>query len=206
MKTYLDDKPVEPDRPTLAAAISAGVARAEDAGRIVVEVHADGRRLADDELDAPSDEQSGLGEVRMVSAEPRSLVRVTLLDAADALEQIAGDQVDAAQHVHKGELPEALERLGFIVQVWQAVRDAVDKGPALLGVALDAIDLEGADIQASAAELATQLEQLKVALARQDWSEVADLLEFDLVEQAARWRGLLRALADGLAGTGDASR
>ena len=208
MKTFLDDQPVEVDRPTLAAAISAGVARAEGSGRIVVEIHADGRRLGDDELDPPSDEEAGLGEVRLVSAEPRSLVRVTLFDAADALEQIAGDHVEAARLIHQGELPAALERLGFIVQVWQAVRDAVEKGPALLGVGLDSLDLGDADLPGSATDLAADLERLKSGLARQDWSEVGDLLEFDLVEQASRWRGLLRALADGLAaaGTGDAAR
>jgi hypothetical protein len=46
--------------------------------------------------------------------------------------------------------------------------------------------------------LAGKLEEVKRSLASQDWSGLADVLAYDLSEQAQRWRQVMVSLADSL--------
>lgn len=203
MQTYLDDRLLDADHATLADALSAGAAEAERDGRVVVEIAADGRGLTDDELDAPQS-ATGFAEVRLVSADPNALVSVTLHDAAEALASAVDAQTEAARLIHTGDVQGALNRLASVLEIWQAARDSVEKGAALLDIELSEIKLGEDNPERCASDLATSLAALKSGVARQDWSETADLLEFDLAELAGRWRGFMTALADRASGTGDA--
>ncbi len=199
MQTYLDKQVLAVDRPTLAAALRAGADAAERAGRVIIEASADGAALSNDQLDAPSDEDTGIGEVRLVSAEPRALVRVTLLEAADTLEQVGPDHAAVAKMIHEGRLEDAMSELASLLDVWRAVQESVDKGSALIGLTLENVRLgDVGHVGQLVEQLAGRLEELKTALANQDWSTVADLIEFEMVEQAERWTALLRGLSEHL--------
>jgi len=197
MQTFLDDQVLTVDRPTLAAALRAGADAAEQAGRVIIEASADGAALRDDQLDTPPDEDTGIGEVRLVSAEPRSLVRVTFLEAADTLVQVAPDHAAVAKMIHEGRLDDAMSELSSLLEVWRTVRETVDKGAALVGLILEEAELpELGRADLLVGQLAGRLDELKKALAIQDWSTVADLIEFEMAEQAERWTALLRGLSD----------
>jgi len=197
MQTFLDDQVLTVDRPTLAAALRAGADAAEQAGRAIIEASADGAALRDEQLDAPSDEDTGIGEVRLVSAEPRSLVRVTFLEAADTLVQVAPDHAAVAKMIHEGRLDDAMTELSSLLEVWRTVRETVDKGSALVGLILEEAELpELGRADLLVGQLAGRLDELKQALAIQDWSTVADLIEFEMAEQAEQWTALLRGLSD----------
>lgn len=199
MQTYLDKQVLAVDRPTLAAALRAGADAAERAGRVIIEASADGAALSNDQLDAPSDEDTGIGEVRLVSAEPRALVRVTLLEAADTLERVGPDHAAVAKMIHEGRLEDAMSELASLLDVWRAVQESVDKGSALIGLTLENVRLgDVGHVGQLVEQLAGRLEELKTALANQDWSTVADLIEFEMVEQAERWTALLRGLSEHL--------
>ena len=187
MQAFLDDRPINAERPSLAGALAAGAAMAESAGRIIVEVTLDGHDLAGEQLDRPSDDDLGDAEVRLVSADPRELAAKALADAGTQLGATRTRQAACAELVQTGRLAEAMDELGACLAEWQAAQAVVQSVTQLLRVAPD--DTGGA-IDA----LAARLDELRSALGAEDWATLADLLAYDLDEQAERWIGMLDAM------------
>lgn len=208
MQVFLDDRQLSPDPMTLAAALRAGIDAAQRSGRVVVEAFVDGQPIADSTLENPPEEAWG-SEVRLTSVEPRALVRATLLDAADALESAAADQARCAAMIQSGRVDESLAPLSAAVQTWQSVREAVEKGAALMRMPLDSMGFAGQGAGAGAAgerlvdligSLTSRLEEVKRSLAAQDWSGLADVMAYDMAEQAATWKSVLEKLSEELRG------
>lgn len=202
MQVYLDDKVLTRDWPTFASGLQAGADEAARSGRVIVEAQLDGAAVAEDILERPPEESLGT-ELRLVSVEPRSLVRVTLVDAAEALDAARGEQDRCAELIQTGKVEESLAPLSAAIQTWQAVRDAVEKSAALLRMPLDSITLPGGasgtdSLVELIGALAGTLESVKRSLAAQDWSGLADLMAYDLGEQAKRWRLVLLSLSESL--------
>jgi hypothetical protein len=201
MQVYLDDKPLN-GCDTFAQALRTASDRAQQAGRVIVEAYLDGAAVSEAVLERPPDEALG-GELRLTSVEPRALVRVTLMDAADALDTARQDQMRCADLIQTGKVEESLAPLSSAIQTWQAVRDAVEKSAALLRMPLDSVSLPGSvsgtdTLIGLIAALSGRLEEVKRSLAMEDWSALADVLAYDMAEQAARWRQVLVALAESL--------
>jgi hypothetical protein len=202
MQTFLDNKLLGPQHDTFAAALKAAADEAARTGRVIVEAMLDGAAVADDILERPPEQPIGR-ELRLTSVQPRALVRVTLMDAADALEAARQEQHRSADLIQTGKVDEALPPLSAAIQTWQAVRDAVEKSAALLRIPLDEISLPGG---ASGTDtlieligaLAGRLEEVKRSLAAEDWSALADVLAYDLGEQVDRWKLVLVSLSDSL--------
>jgi hypothetical protein len=164
---------------------------------VIIEAKADGVALSDDQLGAPSDEPGLMRELTLTSAEPRALVKVTLDDAAVALRELVGDQKRAAELIHAGKESQALQSLQSIFKTWQNVKDIVSHCGELLERRLDAVAFANADtLEAASRRLASQLQAVKASLTKQDWSSLADTLEYDLCEEAQQWVRLLSSLAD----------
>ncbi len=203
MRVYLDDTLIENARPTLFGGVSAAAAIAQSKGRIIIQVMADGAPLADEKLADLPDTADGVVELRLTSADTKSIVRVALCDAADLLEAHVDAHKHAAVQFQKGEVQAGFAELDKVVEVWRVARETLDKCAAAIGLDGDALARTAADVHRDFAEashavtsLSTKLNELKSGIERQDWSAVADLLEFDLPEQSALWSSMLRAVAD----------
>jgi leucyl aminopeptidase (aminopeptidase T) len=200
MKVYLDGRPLTVPQPvTMSSALRAATVEAGRAGRVIVEVEVDGSPAAESLLEDPPEEAVG-EEVKMVSVEPRSLVRVTLMDAADALDSARQRQTRCAELIQIGKIDEALAPLSEAIQTWQTVRDAVEKSAAMLGMELRELG-GGADehgLDELVTVLAERLGEVRRSLSGEDWSALADVLAYDMGEQADRWKVALNAAADGL--------
>jgi hypothetical protein len=200
MNVLLDGRPLHlPEPRTLASAIRIASAEAEQRGRVVVEVQIDGAPAPDELLEDPPEAPVG-SEVRLMSVEPRSLVRVTLMDAVDALEAARERQGRSAELIQIGKLDEALAPLSEAIETWQTVRDAVEKSAAMLGMDLRELGAAEGDssIDELVATLAARLNEIRRTLAGEDWSALADVLAYDMGEQTDRWKTALAAAADGL--------
>ncbi len=197
VKVYLDDEPLKVADARLGTALEAGVARARGRGRIVVEVLVDGSPAPASDIERPPERAPYAAEVRLVSAEPRSLVRTTLHDAADALEDAREAQAAAAERLQRGETADALGDLSRTISIWESVRRAMEDGAELIG------DGSGGapDIGPLLDGLAERLVEIRRALTAQDWSALADALAYDMEEQADVWWGALTAFADSLKAT-----
>lgn len=194
VRVLLDGEPIPASFASFADAIAGAAARAEASGRLITDVLIDGRPATDGELQNPAALVEPPGEVSLTSARPRDLVRATLLHAVDALDQIDADHQAAAHCIARGELDEAVEPLQSALQTWDAVRQALAHGATLSDLPPGASATLG--LGRLTHDLANNLQELRDALSRQDWSEVADLLLDELTQSAARWRASLTELVE----------
>lgn len=197
MKATLDGQSLTIDRPSLAAALQAGVTSAREQGRIIVEVFLDGQPVQGDALGEPSDDPLDGQHVEMTSTDPTSLVRVTLFDAADAMDSSKEEHAACAEMIHRGDIGAAMGSLGQLLSTWQAVREAVAHGGAAIGQPLSNFATAGT-LDERTETLSKQLDDLKRAVGNDDLSTVADLLEDDLRAEAGLWADTLRHIAEGM--------
>ncbi|MEX2217235.1 MAG: hypothetical protein WD749_00620 [Phycisphaerales bacterium] len=198
MNAYLDGKPLTLPQPgTMAGALRAALADAERRGRVIVEVQIDGAKAPDSLLEEPPEEAVG-SEVRLLSVEPVALVRTTLMDAADALESARERQGRSAELIHAGKVEDALRPLSEAIETWQTVRDAVEKSAAMLNLRLSELKAGTPGMEALVESLSGRLSEVRRALAGEDWSALADVLAYDMGDQADRWKSALIAAAEGL--------
>lgn len=204
MKVFLDDREVTAPEATLGAALEACRREAEGAGRLIVEVWADGERTPDNDLADPPTFSPYADEIRMVSAEPRALVAHTMLEASDVMGEMGERQQRVAEHLQVGRTSEALGALGDLLAVWDGVRRAVVEGSAIVGVEASSLlpEPQRGEYADAAERLASSLTELRDMMRAQDLSGVADILEGDLADEASRWQDLLSALADGVMQSG----
>lgn len=197
MKATLDGQSLTIDRPSLAAALEAGVASAREQGRIIVEVFLDGQPVQGEALGEPSDEALDAGHIELTSTDPTSLVRVTLFDAADAMDSSKEEHAACAEMIHRGDIGAAMGSLGQLLSTWQAVREAIAHGGAAIGQPLSDYAGEG-KLDERTEALSKQLDDLKRAVGDDDLSTVADLLEDDLRTEAGLWADTLRHIAEAM--------
>lgn len=203
MRVYLDNRDMGVAAATLADGLKAGVSAAEAGGRVVIEMRADGAEIGDAEL-ARAEEPTAYQELRLVSTDARTLVRVTLYDAADALGEAKARQDSASELIQAGDTQKALDHLQEALGLWQLVRGTVDKSAELLSLRLDQTVVKGDDgaelrLAEEADALKGSLGEIKSALEGQDWSALSDALSYDMDRRAATWQRLLRALGDHIA-------
>lgn len=197
MRATLDGESLTIDRPSLAAALQAGAASARERGRIVIEVVLDGEPVQGEALAEPSDAPLSGEHLAMTSTDPASLVRVTLFDAADAMDSARDEHAACAEMIHRGDVGEAMGALARLLSTWQAVREAVVQGGAAMGQPLSSYVGQG-KLDERTDALSRQLDTLKRAVADSDLSAVADVLEDDLQSEAGLWADTLRQIAEGM--------
>lgn len=198
MKVYLDNEPMELDSSSLRAAFGSAVELANGRGRVIVDVLIDGAPVPGDMIADPPDEPMAGDELRFTSAEPRAMVRETLLDAVEALDQVVVHQQEVAELVMAGKIEAVRASLESVVGIWQAVVLAIQRGSELLEIELDAMRVEGEPLSVRISGLSERLGEVIRAVDRQDWSALADTLAFDMCEQAGAWQTMLRDLAQSI--------
>lgn len=200
MQVLLDGSAVTIERPTIRSALDAARAAASSRGRVIVEARIDGHPLGEEELAAPSDQELLGASLDFITAEPASLVRVTLLELVPLLDEARACQQTAADHVSSGKLPEAFESLTRAFEVWEGVRQAVGNGSELLGIELDAVSVShngrSCTLAQCAESLAQDLSEVKRSLSAQDLPGLSDVLSYELDEQTGLWQAALRSLAE----------
>jgi hypothetical protein len=195
----MDGQTISEDAAGVAQALELARHKADELGRLVIEVLADGQPAAD-LLDRLPQDPAGVAELGVTTADKSLFLRETLFDARDALDRTRADQQAAAGLVDSGEVAQALGSLRSIVEGWQLVRSVVDQAATLLDIPLHQLrsnDTPGDEIIRA---LASDLVALRDAVSREDWSALSDTLACDLDARAEQWLGLIAALNDRAAG------
>ncbi len=203
MQVLLDGRPIEASGNTLAAALEAGRNAAMSLKRVIIEVVADGAAAPDAHLTSPPADDPYAETIELRTASAVDLVRTTLHESADALQEAKKQQVIASDLILEAKTAEAMEKLGEALQLWTAIQRAVTDSCALcsspeLSGELCVEPVVDAEL---VSDLATNLNQVHSALEKRDWSELSDLLAFELEEQAQKWSKAIREMADGLSAT-----
>lgn len=199
MRVTMDGQTITDEAAGIAQALELARQKADELGRLVIEVLADGQP-ATDLLDHPPHDAAGVTELGITTAEKSLFLRETLFDARDALERTRQDQKQAADLIDAGEVAQALGSLRTIVEGWQLVRSVLDQSATLCGLGLHqlrAADTTGDEVVKA---LATDLISLRDAVSREDWSALSDVLACDLDARAEQWLALIMHLSDRAAG------
>jgi hypothetical protein len=202
MNVFMDGERVPGTHKDLAGAMSTSRSIAESRGRILIEVKADGKAIPDAILESPASAPGNCyAELHFQSAEPRQLVRSTLLGAVDLLEDIRAGQAAAAESFQTGETGQAFEHLQGVLTNWQIVQSVVTSGSQLLNMSLtDPSVGGGTSFDGLGTALSRELTNLRSSLAAQDHSAVADALAFELSKHVDAWVLALRAMATTIEG------
>lgn len=187
MRTYIDGQLLDPPVTNLGAALRA----AGTGGRLVIEVLADGRPAPEDHLSEPPLDNPYASELRLKTTEAGPLVQVVALETAAFLRTLPEIQAEAARLLHTGQVQEAMKRLGEVFKQWEAAHRAAGLIQQALPHAFGGESDPWPGIQAC-------LGRVKAALVAQDWSDLSDLLEFDLAELASQCSEHLDHLSDRL--------
>lgn len=206
MEVFLDHDPFETDATTLGGVIGAAREQLAGAGRMIVEVRLDGETIPSDELEQRHDQAIDAEEVQLITAEPFELARQTLLDVKEALAGVKDDQQRAAELLQEDKPAEALNAIRAALGVWQQAQQTVLQAGRLIGVDLDAFEVDGQPVHAIVEALADQLKQVRDQLTANDWVGLADTLAYELDETAATWSAMLDALSDEIRRRKEAAR
>lgn len=196
MQVWIDDTQLEAAT-NLDAAFETARAHAEQHGRLIIDVLADGSPIDDALIDAPpTDSTAGISELRLTTTEPRAFMTETAHNAKEALLLTREDQQRAADLLRQGEVPSAMESLKAALEGWHAVRDVVGQTALLAEIDIDALSFTPADAQQTTGaqtieQLSATLEEVRSSIGSQDWSSLGDAIEYDLSEQSRAWEALL---------------
>lgn len=203
MKLVIDGVTVADRVDGIAAALETARVRAEQAGRLIIEVQADGRP-AMDLVDQHPEGDAGVAELGVVTADKGLFLRETLLDAREGMEGTRTDQRDAATAIDRGDVAAALSALRTIVEGWQGVRSIIEQSAILGGVSLSELPVgggqEGESAEGVMRGLSPELVALRDAVTTEDWSTLSDVLGADLDARAERWSALIDALVARIGG------
>ncbi len=194
MQVLLDDTPCDLDARTVGEAIDAGSGLAGHCGRLIVEVFVDDVHWTDDDLGSAERRSGGAAVVRLVSADPRSVVTDAFGDAIDALIDADRLQQEAARLLQSDRHTVALDSLGEALTIWLAVQTAIIKGTRLVGLDLDSLATGGRPLTQSISTLNHRLGVMRNALADRDVIGLADTLLYEMPQVVSEWRLILEEL------------
>ncbi len=195
MRVILDGQCVVEQADSLKDALEAASDRADELGRLILEVNADGEPLPPQSLETPEEHSGAIDELALVSADPQAFALNILHESADAVDQTLKLQVDAADKMEQGEPKDAFEALSAGLSMWDMVQQAIARTRE---IAPPADAQVAARVDDHITQLRDQLLAVRNSIESQDWASLCDTLRFDLAELGASWSSLLREWADGL--------
>ena len=202
MRVFLDDVLVDTPDGSLGSALTAARSAAGD--RLVIEATADGRSIPPEHLSKPPGDKPYAQEVRFRSAAATQLVGWTLHESAESLEGVIGKHAAAAELIQGGDTEQSLTHLSAILEAWQGVMKGLELAESVASTkagpaAAQQAGGRGLDwpegFEPLVQQLGARLGEVKKGLAMQDWSELADVLAYEMDDLAASWAGLLRDMA-----------
>lgn len=194
MRVFINETELDSNA-SIAEALDAAREHAEQGGRLIVDIIADGATIDDTLLDNPPADDAGIRELRLTTTDPVAFLVETFASARESLVLVREDQATAAGHLRAGELEPAVEALNGVLTGWQAVGDVVSQSAELAEIDLAGFAFAGTTAGTSIEKLGDALFEIRTNLTHQDWSSLGDAIEYDLDDMAKQWDELLGALS-----------
>ena len=200
MQLWIDETQLKTDD-NLELAFEIARKHAEETGRLIVDIQADGQPIDDDLLDTPPSDTAGISELRLITTDFVSFLTETMHSAKEALELTRSDQISAADQIRTGELEPAVESLKAVLEGWHAVREVVEQAATLAEINVDALSItDGAGTTTNGQQtidaLSKALAEVRNTLSKKDWASLGDAIEYDLDDQINAWNALLNAMIE----------
>lgn len=194
MRVYIDNTEIQAST-SIADALDAAREHADNGGRLIIDILADGQAIDDELLENPPSDDAGISELHLTTTDPVAFLTETFASARESLTLVREDQTTAADHLRTGELEPAVEALNGVLTGWQAVGDVVAQSAELADIDLNSFEFDGHQAKDVIEKLGDTLLEIRANLTHQDWSSLGDCLEYDLDDLAKQWDALLAALA-----------
>ncbi|MHA7812144.1 MAG: hypothetical protein ACX94C_01950 [Phycisphaerales bacterium] len=194
MRVYIDNTEIQAST-SIADALDAAREHADNGGRLIIDILADGQAIDDELLENPPSDDAGIAELHLTTTDPVAFLTETFASARESLTLVREDQTTAADHLRTGELEPAVEALNGVLTGWQAVGDVVAQSAELADIDLNSFEFDGQQAKDVIEKLGDTLLEIRANLTHQDWSSLGDCLEYDLDDLAKQWDALLAALA-----------
>jgi hypothetical protein len=201
MQLWIDDTQLDTVE-SIELAFELARKHSEAAGRLIIDIQADGHPIDDALLDEPPTDTAGIAELRLTTTDHKAFLTETIHSAKDALELTSEDQKTAADLIRSGELEDAIESLKSVLEGWHAVRDVVGQSAALAEIEIDTLTIGSTTGAACIDTLSKALADIRTALTKQDWASLGDAIEYDLADQIANWHTLLDTMIAVIAAPG----
>ena len=198
MQLWIDDTQLD-SLDNLEAAFEIARKHAEESGRLIIDIQADGQPINDELLDQPPTDAGGITELRLTTTDYNAFLTETLASAQDALESTREDQVSAGDQIRTGDIEPAIESLKAVLEGWHAVRDVVEQSAALASIDINTLEITDAKGTKSTGgqcveALSKALAEVRNCLGKSDWASLGDAIEYDLDDQINTWNALLDAM------------
>ena len=194
MQVLLDENVCDVAADTVEEAITACADLVEAQGRMIVDVHVDGARWSEEQLDSSRHKPTTAQVVELTSADPAQLVLQTFQDAAEALANADELQHEAAELLQSDQRTICMDKMGEALSIWLSVQQAIVKGSQVVGLQLDDIAVDGTPIITSIVHLNEQLQMLRTSLEQDDQIALADALLYEFPAIVREWQGILQHL------------
>lgn len=191
MQVLIDQQAFDFPAQTLSQLLSAAQKHLHAQGRLIVEIHLDGQRLTDQELDLQLPGQIEGRTLQLVTADPVDLSRQVLIEVRAALDGARESQHQAAKMLQSDEPAKAMDLVRDALQVWQQAQQSVAQIAELLHLPLEDMEAAGQPVTQIIDSLQEHLRQIRGSLMEQDWLGLADTLDFDLIKGIEEWQQLL---------------
>lgn len=191
MAIFLDDQPEALAGDDLGAVLDAARRKLVGTGRMVVEVHLNGRVLAGDELDTARPTAVSSAEVKLYTADPTELAIVILQQVQARLDDARAAQEQAAELLQTDKSTEAMQRIADAITAWQQTQQAVLQCAALVQIDITTRQVQDRPVMDTIQRLLEQLRQMRDMLSAGDTVGVADALAYEWSGTTRQWQELI---------------
>jgi len=194
MQLTIDSVPHDVAGATVGEVLELAARRAEEAGRLIVEVVVNGTPWDSDALGDEARLAAPAERLDVVTEDRIDVVRRPLLDAIAALDDVERLQRESAEALQADRRIEAYPKLQDAIDVWLDVRQAAVMSATMLEVDLERLRDELPAAAAAFGDLERLLHALLAAIRDQDTVGTTDTLLYEMPDVIDRWRSVLEDL------------
>lgn len=170
-----------------------------DSGRMIVAIECDGKSLSTEQVEESMTEPADTyWQVNFQTTRPEHLAGEALEVTNGLLDQIDTLTASTAELLSQSQIKEAMEHMGRLCILWNQAYQGVYNTLKLLNVDPAGIELATGTASGTMDRLLDQLREVKSCLENQDYTQLADILSYELAPLVNDWRGIAKALVDGL--------
>lgn len=170
-------------------------AGAEGEGRLIVGMACDGAPVEPGRLDEFLPQPvSNFETIELQTVSVRDQVVATVDQALEVLGESDQIREQVADELNQGHQEAAMVGLQKLLEIFKQVQQTTFLSSQLLGVSLESIQVDGADMMSILTAVKDRLNDLKAGMENQDFVAVADTLRYEFAEPLEAWTGILQSL------------
>ncbi len=165
--------------------------------RMIVRVECDGEGLTGDRIDAVLPQQADIySKIDFQTAEPTELASEALHSTRQLLGEIEKTCDGVAELLSQSQVKKAMELMGKLFGYWNDAYHGIFNTMSLMGIDPESVEMSTGNAATTMNQVLEQLQDVKGSLENQDYTQLADLLAYELKPVAKEWLELVNSLLE----------